>query len=104
MMTRWYAINLNTKLTKHQPVFGVDGEVEGRNVTLYSIRLASSDHKVRDMELIDYVSDWTIQMLERKFKEEWDAEEKEKDEAPPSDEEVKAIKAEMEFDRRREEE
>ncbi|MEO5367890.1 MAG: hypothetical protein H7831_16320, partial [Magnetococcus sp. WYHC-3] len=96
-----YIIDCNDRVTKHQPVFEVDGEFgEGGKPQIHSFRIYSSDKKVRDMELTDYLSSWTIKMLTQKFRE---AHDKALDEEEITPEEVNNIKAEMEFDRRRDE-
>ena len=99
--TYTYLIDCNDKVTKHQPVFEVTGDFEEGGPRIYGITLFSTDWRVRDMELTDYLSDWAINMLTRRFIEEHD-EAIEKEEITP--EEVSNIKAEMEFDRRRDEE
>ena len=96
-----YIIDCNDRVTKHQPEFEVQGDFgEGGRPQIHSFRLFSEDFKVRDMELTDYLSSWTIKMLTQRFKEEHD---KALDEEEITYEEVNNIKAEMEFDRRRDE-
>ena len=96
-----YIIDCNDKVTKYQPVFEVLGDFDERGrPDIHSFRLATNDWKVRAMELTDYLSSWTIKMLTQRFKEEHD---KALDEEEITYEEVNNIKAEMEYDRRREE-
>jgi hypothetical protein len=96
-----YIIDMNDEYTKHQPIFEISGcfNLAG-DAIIHSFILASDDWKVRGMELTDYLASGTIDDLTFAFME---AHQKAIDSEEITPEEVNNIKADMEYDRRRDE-